>query len=210
MRRRPGGHGTVTIWRPAEIIAAKSFRETTHGTLIRAGSRAIISKPDYKTAMLRDAVRETIVPPRIKSRDRKHNLVVDEGVNYLLDAGVSGATQITSWFVLFVDQSPTVAAGDTLASHAGWTEFTEYTGNRPAFTDGGVSGKSLDNSASPASITANSSSNDGLGGIAICSVNTGTAGTLLAVVALDGGNRTILDTETADATYTLTGADDGV
>lgn len=207
MRKRPGGYGTVTIWRPAEIIAAKEIRETTHGTVVRPGKRARVSRRDYQAAMLRDAVRETIVPPRIKSRDANHNLIVNEGLNHALDVILSGATQITSWFVLFVDASPTIAAGDTLASHAGWVEFTEYTGNRPAFTDGGVSAQSLDNSASPASITCNNNTNGGIGGIALCSVNTGTAGTLFSVVAIDGGNRVISDTEQADATYTFGSSD---
>ena len=60
-------------------------------------------------------------------------------------------------------------AGDTMSSHAGWTEITAYAESvRQTFVDGGVSGKSCSNSASQARFTCNANSTNvgGLGCLA--------------------------------------------
>lgn len=147
-----------------------------------------------------------------KWEDEAQNLVVNAGLDYILDAGLSGGTPITSWFVGLTDDTPSPAAGDTMASHGGWTEFTEYSqATRVAWTDGGVSGQSVSNSGSPASFSVNNSTNGGLGGLFLVSESTkgGTTGTLYAVVALTGGNRVVNNGDTINATYTFTMADDG-
>lgn len=60
---------------------------------------------------------------REKWRERVANLVTTQGLNHLLDVTFKGATQITAWYVgLKGTGSP--AAGDTHASHSGWTEVT--------------------------------------------------------------------------------------
>ena len=68
----------------------------------------------------------------VKWTDVIENLVTNAGLNHLLDVALSGASQITSWYVGLTDGTPTPAAADTLASHSGWTEVTDYTGNRKA------------------------------------------------------------------------------
>jgi len=145
---------------------------------------------------------------RIKWEDEIHNLVVNVGLDYLLDAGLSGGTQITSWFTGLTDGTPTIAAGDTMASHAGWVEVTAYNeANRPAWSDGGVSGQSVDNSASPATFTI-STDNTTIGGAFLASNNTrgGTTGTLYAAGAFSAGDKTIDDNDTIDLTATFTQA----
>jgi hypothetical protein len=51
-----------------------------------------------------------------------------EGLNYLLDAGFRGASQLSAWFMGVIDQSgySAVSPSDTAASHAGWSELTGY------------------------------------------------------------------------------------
>ena len=139
------------------------------------------------------------------------NLIVNEGLNYLLDAGLSGGTQITSWFLGLINASPTIAAGDTMSSHSGWTENTAYDeATREAWTDGGVSGQSVSNSGSPAVFTG---STDGqtLGGAFLTSNSTkgGTSGTLYAVGEFST-TKNLDDGDTLTVTATFTQADDGV
>lgn len=147
----------------------------------------------------------------VKWIEEWENLVVNAGLNYLLDVALSGGSQITSWYLGLINASPTIAAGDTMASHAGWTENTAYDeATREAWTDGGVSGQSVNNSGSPAVFTG-STNGQTLGGAFLTSVatkgdNTGTlyaAGTFSTPKNLDDG-----DTLTVTATFTQ--ADDGV
>lgn len=51
-----------------------------------------------------------------------------EGMNYLLDCGFRGQSQLSSWFFVPINGSgySAVSVNDTAASHSGWTEFTTY------------------------------------------------------------------------------------
>ncbi len=101
--------------------------------------------------------------------ERIHNLVVDEGLNDSLDKYFKGSNYTAAHYVGLTKGSPTFAASDTMSSHSGWTEFTDYSGsNRPTLTLGSVSGKSVDNSANKAEFTASAS--ETVGG---CFVTTG-------------------------------------
>jgi hypothetical protein len=141
-----------------------------------------------------------------KWRDTIENIVVNEGLNHLLDVTLSGATQDTTWFVGLTSATPTVAAGNTLASHAGWTEVTAYDEtNRVAWVDGGVSSQSVSNSGSPATFTINANGTD-VGGAFLAGVNTGTSGVLYAAGAFTAGNKSLDDNDTLDVTFTATAA----
>lgn len=135
-----------------------------------------------------------------------HNIVVNQGLDDILDVMLSGGTQDTTWFLGLTANTPSFAAGDTLASHAGWTEFTDYDEtNRVAFVDGGVSSQSLDNSGSPAQFTSSSNSNS-VGGSFLAGVNTGTSGRIYAGAAFSS-NKALDLGETIDVTATFTAAD---
>jgi hypothetical protein len=82
----------------------------------------------------------------------ERNLCTDEGLNYLLDVFFSEATPITAWYVAVYDNNHTPAAGNSYAT-PGFTEATNYSGDRPAWTEAGVAAKSITNSASKASLT---------------------------------------------------------
>jgi hypothetical protein len=87
-----------------------------------------------------------------------------------------------------VKTTATFAISDTLASHAGWVECvlgTDYTGNRPAWTPGTITGTnpaSIDNSAAKATFTMLTSIT--LLGAFLCDSATGTGGTLHGEAAL--------------------------
>lgn len=143
-----------------------------------------------------------------KWRDTIENIVVNAGLDYALDAALSGGTPITSWFLGLTDGTPTVAAGDTMASHAGWVEVTAYDeATREAWTDAGPSSQSVSNSGSPAQFTISADSTT-VGGAFLASVSTkgGTTGTLYAAGAFTAGDKSLDDGDTLDVTATFTAA----
>lgn len=136
------------------------------------------------------------------------NIVVNAGLDHVLDATLSAATQITTWYILLLSGTPTVAAADTMASHGGWTEVVAYDeANRQTWTDAGVSGQSVSNTASPAQVTISTDSTT-IGGAGLTSNNTksGTTGTLYAAAAFGSGNVVLNDGSTMDITGTFTAA----
>lgn len=144
----------------------------------------------------------------VKWTDVIENLVTNAGLDHLLDATLSGATQITAWYVGLTAGAPTAAAADTSASHAGWTEVTAYDeATREAWTDGGVSSRSVSNSASAAQFTI-STNGTTVGGAFLISNSTkgGSTGTLYAVGAFSAGDKSLDDGDTLDVTATFTSA----
>lgn len=147
----------------------------------------------------------------LKWREVIHNLVVDEGLDYLLDAGLAGGSQTTTWYLGLTEASPSPAAGDDMSSHAGWVENENYDeATRQTWTPGSVSSQSVDNSASKAEFTMDTDS-DTVGGCFLCSDGTkgGSSGTLYAVGAFTGGDKSVDDGDTLQVTATYTMADDG-
>lgn len=74
------------------------------------------------------------------------NLVTTAGKNIALDTYLAGSTY-TAAFKLGLKGTGSAAAGDTLASHAGWSEVTAYTGNRGTPSWSSASGGSKATSA---------------------------------------------------------------
>lgn len=133
------------------------------------------------------------------------NIVTTEGGNSLLSVGLAGGAQIAAWYIGLTATTPTVAAGDTMASHAGWTEVQAYSeAARQAFTPGAAAAKSIDNSGSVATFTINA---DGtvIGGAFLTSDSTkgGATGTLYAAGAFSGGDLTLNNGSTLDITATF-------
>lgn len=112
----------------------------------------------------------------LKWSELVHNIVTTEGMNHALGVILKGVTQVTTWYMGLAGAG-TKAAGDTLASHAGWSELTPYSGNRPAITWGTVSAGSVTGTAVAFSITGTAT----VAGAFVGSVNTGTSGTLYSV-----------------------------
>lgn len=137
-----------------------------------------------------------------KWREKVPNLVTNEGLNDLLDKYLKGSTYTAAWYVgLKGAGSP--AAGDTLASHGGWSEITDYTGNRKALTLGSVSSQSVDNSASAASFAITGTAT--VAGAFVASADTGTSGVLYGVANFSS-SRAVENGDTLNVTVTLTAA----
>lgn len=130
--------------------------------------------------------------------------VVTEGLNDSLDKHFKASAYTASWFVGLTTGSPTFANPDTMASHSGWTEFTGYSeSNRQALTLGSVSGGSVNNSASRAVFTMNTTGT--VGGAFVTTSNTkgGSTGLLYGGGSFTG-NRSVLSGDTLSVTVTLT------
>lgn len=118
------------------------------------------------------------------------NLIVNAGLDQLLDGGLAGAGP---WYIGLTDGAPTVAAGDTLASHAGWGEVSGYDeAGRQVWTPGAVSGQAVNNDASAAVFTiTNNSTTIGGAFLADNATKGGTTGVLFAAGAFDQGDVTL-------------------
>lgn len=81
-----------------------------------------------------------------------HNLIVSQGLNYLLEAATGGTSAIGSWYVAVFTGDVTVQASWTAANFAtNATEFTNYeNANRPAWNASAVSGGARDSFANKA------------------------------------------------------------
>jgi len=144
----------------------------------------------------------------VKWKDTIDNIVVNAGLNYLLDAGLSGGSQITTWYLSLLSATPTVVAADVMNSHGGWTEVVAYDeSTRVAFVDGGVSSQSCSNSGSPAVFTISTNGTQ-VGGAFLTSgsAKSGTSGTLYAAGAFTAGNKDLDDGDTLSVTLTATAA----
>jgi hypothetical protein len=87
------------------------------------------------------------------------NLVVNEGLNALLDIMFHNASQISTWYLGVFKGNYTPVAGVTAASIAGdATETGSYDeASRPAFDEGAASGQSISNTSNRATFTFNAS-----------------------------------------------------
>ena len=141
----------------------------------------------------------------VKWSETIKNLVVTEGKNYMLTQTFSGSGYTAAWYLGLVDgaSSPTYAAGNTMASHAGWTEFTSYSNaTRPAPVFNAASAGAR--STTPTSFNINGSGT--VAGAFLTTDNTvgGTTGTLFSAGNFTGGSRTVANGDTLNVTYTLT------
>ena len=135
------------------------------------------------------------------------NGIVDEGLDSILDVQFHGSSQIATWYIGLVDNSgwTTWADADTLASHAGWSESTDYTeANRVEWTEGAASSRSMTNAVTcDFSINANGN----MKGIFVSSNNvksTGNTGTLWSTAAFSSVVA-VANGDTLKVTYTISG-----
>ena len=140
---------------------------------------------------------------QVKWVDTIENLVVTVGKNDLLDQYFAGSAYTAAWYMGLVDgaSTPTYAAGDTLASHAGWTESTAYTGsNRIAVAWNAAASSSKASTATAFSINATATIAGAL--LTVTQVRATTTGVLYSAGSFTGGNRSVASSDTLNVTYT--------
>ena len=145
---------------------------------------------------------------KLKWVEEFENLVVNEGLDDSLDKHLKGSAYTAAWYVGLTSGTPTVAAGDTMASHAGWTEVIAYTETvRQTLTLGTVASQSVDNSASKAVFSINAD-NTTIGGAFVVadSAKSGTVGPLYGAGAFTGGDKVAGNGDTLNVTITCTAA----
>jgi hypothetical protein len=138
------------------------------------------------------------------------NLVVNTGLAYMAGTALTSVAQVTSWFVgLYgAGASNTPAAGDTMASHIGWTEVVPYSNaNRVAavFVTATTANPSVaTTSASPASFSINATSTVGGAFLTTSNTKSGTTGTLFSASDFTSpGDRSVVSGDTLNVSYTL-------
>ena len=138
------------------------------------------------------------------------NLVVNVGLQDMNAKYFSGSAYTATWFIGLYGAaaSNTPAAGDTSASHAGWTEVVPYSNaTRPAATFGTATTADpsvISNSASPASYTINATATVGGAFLISNSTKSGTTGTLFSASDFAApGDRSVASGDTLNVTYTF-------
>ena len=138
------------------------------------------------------------------------NLVVNAGLAYMAGTALTSVAQITTWYLgLYgAGASNTPAAGDTMSSHAGWTEVVPYsnaTRVAATFVTATTANPSVvTNSASPASFTINATSTVGGAFLTSGSAKSGTTGTLFSAADFGSpGDRSVVSGDSLSVTYTF-------
>jgi len=146
----------------------------------------------------------------LKWEAQSKNLVVNVGLQYMAGSALTSVTQITSWFLgLYgAGSSNTPAAGDTMSSHAGWTEVVAYsnaTRVAATFATATTANPSVvTNTASPAVFNINGTTTVGGAFLTSGSAKSGTAGTLFSAADFGSpGDRAVVSSDTLSVTYTF-------
>ena len=151
-----------------------------------------------------------------------NNGVTNEGKNALFDVFFDAATQITTWYMLLVDNAnyTALAAGDTYddidQAGNGWDEFKTYTdaGNsdstvtRPVWNPDAASGQSISNSSQTIFDVTGTATVKGLaivGGGAASNTkgNHASDGTLWSTALFDQGDTAVINGDQLKITYTV-------
>jgi hypothetical protein len=150
----------------------------------------------------------------VRWTDTIENLVVNVGKIDLLDKYFSGSTYTAAWYLGLVDggSTPTYNAADTMASHAGWTENTSYSGtNRPTPTwnsatgTGGGAGSAGTGSKATTATAFSINATATIAGALLTNTaakSPGNTGILYSAGSFTGGNRSVINGDTLNVTYT--------
>lgn len=136
---------------------------------------------------------------RLKWREEVKNLVVTEGRNDVLDKYYKGSAYSAAHY-LGLKGAGTIAAADTMASHAGWAEVTDYSqGARQTLSWGTASSGSL--AASAATFSINATVTVAGGFVTTNSTKGGTTGTLVGATDF-AASRSLISGDTLNVTVT--------
>lgn len=140
----------------------------------------------------------------LKWEDGFHNLVPSQGLQYM-SASFFNATGYTTALYFGLITGPgsgtTFAAGDTLATHAGWSESTDV-GSRKAITFGTPTTATPSVTIGTATVFTVTSATT-IAGAFVTNASTGTSGVLFAEGDFTGGDKSVTTGDTLSVTYTF-------
>jgi len=146
----------------------------------------------------------------LKWEAQSKNLVVNVGLQYMAGVALTSTAQITTWYVglygAAASNSP--AAGDTMSSHIGWTEVTDYSeSTRVAATFAAATNANpsvVTNTASKAVFTINGTTTVGGAFLTSGSAKSGTTGTLFSAADFSSpGDRSVVSGDILNVTYSF-------
>lgn len=144
----------------------------------------------------------------LKWEEKNPNLVVNEGLQFLNNTFFAGTTYTSDWYLGLITgpgASNTFSPNDTLALHAGWTEYTGYAGTRGAITFGSASLADPSVIANPAPVQFSITGGGGVvAGAFLTNVTSGSVGILFSASNFSApGDRTVVSGDTLNVTYTF-------
>lgn len=144
----------------------------------------------------------------LKWREDNENLVVNVGLQDMNTKYFSGSSYTAAWYIGLYGAaaSNNPAAGDTMSSHAGWTENTTYSNaTRPQAVFGTATTANpsvISNSASVAVFNINGTTTVGGAFLVSNSTKGGTTGTLFSASDFQSpGDRAVFNGDTLNVTY---------
>ncbi len=147
---------------------------------------------------------------KLKWEDTIHNMVVTAGKNYLLDNGMAGSGYTAAFYMMLLSSVSytAIAAADTMASHAGWTEagganaptYSQATRPAAAWSAASAGVKSL---SAPLTFSITSAGTIKGAGLTTVATKDGTTGTLFSMGLFTGGDKTVANTDTVTVSYSL-------
>jgi len=135
------------------------------------------------------------------------NLVVNEGLDALLNIMFHGSTQITTWYIGLFEGNYTPVSGVTAATIvAAATECTAYSeSTRPSYDEAASSGQSITNAASRATFTFNATKTIYGAFLTSLATKSGTTGTLFSAARF-GSSKNVESGDQLLLTYVFTAA----
>lgn len=139
--------------------------------------------------------------------ERDDNLVVNQGILYLINAGLDGGAASTTFYIVPFGGNVTPAATWTAANFtANATEFTNYTeATRQVWANDTAAANAIGNTTTPAVFTLDTGGGTIRGaGLISASAKSATTGTLIAAARFDA-DKVMTAGEELRIKYTLTG-----
>jgi hypothetical protein len=153
---------------------------------------------------------------------KEHNIVVDEGLNYILDSALSGGSQITGYYVGIFGNNYSPSASDIQSSGTAGNNFSHSSkageitsaydeSTRSAWQEAGVSAKVITNSANKAVFTFNTGATVYgaflTGGTGSSVKAASGSGHKLVAAAKFASSRSVIAADVLEVTYQLSAAD---
>jgi hypothetical protein len=136
-----------------------------------------------------------------------HNLVVNEGLNHILNVEFNGLTQVTTWYLGIFEGNYTPVSSVTAATiAAASTECTAYAAaTRPEYVEATSTAQSTTNSASRASFVFNATKTIYGAFLVSTSTKSGTSGALFSAARF-GSSKSVTSGDELLLTYTFNAA----